>query len=270
MEAQTRFREALARVDGRASPEVVCWGLWGQATSLRNRGEYEKSAAGYLRTMSVARSRGVLLCERWCLAGLAEIDRMRGMLPEALRAHEELAAVFRRDNDGRGLGWALSGLAQIHLNLEHLGPAEQLFQEAEEVAASITDRIGAAYAVRGRGEVALRKGDVVQAVRYAEKARHDFEVLPYAIGTAYAIRTLSHAALAQHQVEHALELALEALSIFGRLKKPRGIAYMEQTLTAIASTGGSAPPRRPIKAEGGTTAAGIWLAPLPSAVWRAL
>ena len=126
-DAQASFRLALSGTYGRVADEDVCWALWGQATSLRNRGKYAESSKLYISTMATARSAGILLCERWCLAGLAEIDRMCGRLHPALRMHEELAALFRRENDSRGLGWALSGLAQIHLNLGRTHEAENLF-----------------------------------------------------------------------------------------------------------------------------------------------
>ena len=257
--AEARFKAAVAGDRKRLAPEVLCWGMWGQATSLRNRSRYVESAELYIRTMTVAQSSGAVLCERWCLAGLAEIDRMRGFLPQALRSHEELAALFRRENDARGLGWALSGMAQIKLNLGSTADANALFREAEEVAHRVGDRIGAAYALRGQAEAALRRGDMATASRLSTAARESFEAIPYAVGTAYAIRTMSHVALAERRRDRALELAQEAMMIFRRLRKPRGIAYMEQTLSAIGADG---LPSGAAHTRDGRS--GLWLAALPS------
>jgi len=265
-DAQTSFRRALSGAHGRVDTEVMCWALWGQATSLRNRAEYGESERLYISTMATARSSGMLLCERWCLAGLAEIDRMRGRLYPALHSHEELATLFRRENDSRGLGWALSGLAQIHLNLGHTHDAESLFSEAEAVATGISDHISSAYAVRGRAEVALRQEDLPKARRLALAAREAFEAVPYLVGTAYAVRTLSHSALAEKQFEVSISLAKEAQDIFVRLKKPRGLAYMEQTFDAIARLRPGADGAAPRLAATSQTANGLWLAPLPGII----
>src|SRR5262249_9739571 len=64
-QAAERFRRVAIRAERFRQPAVLCWGLWGQASSLRNQARYPESAALYVDALAVARGANVVLCERW-------------------------------------------------------------------------------------------------------------------------------------------------------------------------------------------------------------
>lgn len=138
----------------------------------------------------------------------------------AMQFFEASLAIFRAQDDRRGMGQALHGIGEVAMRQGHSGfaQARACFEASLELFRALDDREEAAWSLSHIGRVASLSGDLAGAHSVLEQGLASFRGLGHAWGIAVMLYNLGEVALQRADLARAADLFEEC----GRLNQTLG------------------------------------------------
>jgi predicted ATPase/class 3 adenylate cyclase len=181
------------------------------------------------------------------LSAAGQLAQVAGNLPRAFERAEAALAIFRRDNDERGMARTLTMLATLE---EDPARAKALQEETIDHARAAGDDGTLAVVINNSAYGALKHGETGRAVTLATESLASFRQLGAHDGAGFSLLILALASMSQPQATaELLTYARGALQEFDAIKHVEGtLAALDATAIALVRSGTTAPARRLLEA----------------------
>jgi predicted ATPase len=172
------------------------------------------------------------------LTEAGQLERVQGDYDRAMALLQEAAALYREQQDIRGLVRALVELAFGHLFRGDARKAAELWDEGVALGRSSGDTWGLAASLHGLGRVAHHDGDHARAAALLEESLALFRQLRNRWYIAWTLRYLGRVLLARGDLARARELLETSLTLWRDEDNKPGIAWALQNLGRVARAQG--------------------------------
>jgi tetratricopeptide (TPR) repeat protein len=125
------------------------------------------------------------------LAEQADIARVRGDLPLALRRFRRALVRYEALDDDQGVADTLRGLSSVALQLGNIGVAEHLLHRARGRYLEIGDRFGGGMCQCGLGDIARARGNWAEATRRFRASLSELRGFGHRSGEAMGLHGLA-------------------------------------------------------------------------------
>ncbi len=163
--------------------------------------------------------------------------------------HEESLAIYRKQENKRGMASVLNNLGNLARHRNNSAAAWSLHQESMSLYRQISDKQGIAKSLGNLGNILREQGGYAQAKTLGEESLQIYRELEDEQGLSLTLSSLGNLARLQGDYELARTQLEESLAIRQRLKDKQGIAYTLSNLGGLAYAQGDYPAARALHEE---------------------
>jgi HD-GYP domain-containing protein (c-di-GMP phosphodiesterase class II) len=175
--AADAFERSLVAARALGVPEDAAGALNGMAVTAQFRGRLELAEQLYESAARLCEEVGDLQLAAIIGQNLGTLANTRGDLPTALVHYDFALKHFRKLDDSRGAAWVLNNMGMLHIDVEEWAAAELCFKSAEMHARKINDNAIVGKIAINRAELYLKKQNFEQARQCCDQAFEIFSQL---------------------------------------------------------------------------------------------
>ena len=221
------------KLSAAGNPDTLATVLYGIATLLMDKGDYQGSRKFYEDSRRIYRQIGAHQNEGFAISGIGSILFSQGKYVEAQRYYEEALRVHRELADPTAMGDDLGNIANVMVNLGELAEATRLQEQSLQAYRQVGNKLGEATTLASLGSLLMDRGELAAAEQALEQAMSVVKQSGHELIRGYVLFSVARILLAQDRLKDAQATAEEALALRKQLNEESLVAESQAQLAEI-------------------------------------